>query len=375
MGNALDFEIVRIFNDIFKRLHIEGYLVGGAVRDIILRVDPIDFDFTAVLKEDEHLKKTEEISSILGCSFKYNSHYHTAKFQYKGNDIDFVMARDESYPQIASRPIVHSSGIIKDIMRRDFTINSAAMKMGENFGIIIDPAGGRYDMEKGIIRVLHGESFRDDPTRLFRGIKYASRFNFVIENETLELMKDCLHKNYLSFLSPQRIIQELYRIFEDSNVKGSMNIFKDLRIFDYIAESKIDINMCYNENKFKLLPNRKKLLVLLYKNDLEAVKGLRDSLRLGDDFVEDIIKIKLLKSMLHGEDKLIYRFLFLNQNSIDSEVLMTIFSEDCRIYNFNKYREKVKMPVNEIKNIENENRQEYVINWKIEKLIKLAGGH
>lgn len=360
------------FKNIFRELNIKAYLVGGAVRDIIVGINPIDFDFTAELSEEEHLKASEEICRLLDCKYKYNNHYHTAKFDYNGMEIDFVMARKESYRGIASKPEVFSSNIIDDIYRRDFTINSIAINM--SCGEVIDPTGGISDIEKGMVRVLHEKSFRDDPTRLFRGVKYASRFNFIIEKNTSKLMEECISEGYLGCLSPQRLQQEITGVLDDSEPLNGAEKLHELGVFNFIAGEKVGINLCYNYHSFKELSGKKKLCLIFMNNKEEKLLKLKKGLALGDWFVTEVMKLRKTRNVLLCDDREVFRFLFKKGNSLDFDLIRVAFHNDKRIQNFIEYKSSIKISEKEISRACLKEREDFIINWKIDRLIELTGG-
>jgi len=139
--------------------------------------------------------------------------YHRARsFSHGRRDdrdsrrIDIATARQETYAQPATLPIVEQSSIEEDLHRRDFTINTLAICLNpRRFGILIDNGGGRRDLKDGTIRVLHKRSFMDDPTRLFRAVRFEQRFGFHMDAETLALAKGAMQTNLIHRLSGSRL--------------------------------------------------------------------------------------------------------------------------------------------------------------------------
>lgn len=156
-------KVVKNFMDILNRYKIQFYLVGGAVRDLIIGKEPIDYDFVAQLNRERHLEISQHISKQLNCELVYNKHYCTSKFIVDGNDIDFVMARKETYDKIAAIPKVEEGTLYDDLKRRDFTINTIAYDVLNNK--YIDIFDGINDIKNKKVVVLHDNSFKDDPTR------------------------------------------------------------------------------------------------------------------------------------------------------------------------------------------------------------------
>jgi tRNA nucleotidyltransferase (CCA-adding enzyme) len=158
------------------------YLVGGAVRDLLLGRPRADVDL--VVEGD-----AAALAERLGGASAEHDRFGTVKVELEGHEIDIASARTESYPAPGALPVVApGEGIEVDLGRRDFTINAMAVPLaGEPR--VIDPHGGREDLERGVLRVLHPRSFEDDPTRALRAARYAARFDFELEPETAALLR------------------------------------------------------------------------------------------------------------------------------------------------------------------------------------------
>lgn len=224
------------------------YVVGGFVRDLLLKIPSTELELQAN-QTDEHSKFDLDIviegDAILfahhiqrkfGGKVVIHRQFGTAKWllshpempidrasllsalEQNNPDIqlpeslDFVTARTEFYTAPTVLPTVESSSIKLDLHRRDFTINTLALCLNPNrWGILLDFYGGVNDLHKRIIRVLHSISFIDDPTRILRAVRYEQRFNFLIEERTLELLHDA--RELLKRVTAARIRHELQRIF------------------------------------------------------------------------------------------------------------------------------------------------------------------
>ena len=114
--------------------------------------------------------------------------FGTSTVRWQDMRVDLARTRSETYARPGSLPAVEPAGIEADLLRRDFTVNAMALRLG-NGDSLLDPAGGRGDLERRVIRVLHRESFRDDPTRIFRAVRYAARLGFELDPETDELAR------------------------------------------------------------------------------------------------------------------------------------------------------------------------------------------
>ena len=180
------------------------YYVGGVVRDEMLGVTSIDTDYCYEGDAIEFSKKFNVM--------KTNPDFGTVRVQNNGEEIDIASTRTETYPKKGHLPVLDKIGcvIVDDLKRRDFTIN--AMAKNTLTGEVLDYFGGRDDLNNKKIRVLHKESFIDDPTRIVRGLKFAVRFGFELESQTKTLQDDYL-KNINYDMSYHRLKKELIETF------------------------------------------------------------------------------------------------------------------------------------------------------------------
>ncbi len=200
-----------------------AYLVGGYVRDTTLGIEHRDID---IVVEGDATMAAKQLNTKLKGNLNIHKKFGTASITTKQMRIDLASARVEKYASPAKLPHVYPSTINEDLNRRDFTINAMAMSISnENFGEIFDPFNGMEDIKKGIIRVLHKESFNDDPTRIFRALRYKNRFGFKIGKRTKALMTEAINKRMIQRLTDQRILNEIRLIFEETNYQ---DIIKDI---------------------------------------------------------------------------------------------------------------------------------------------------
>ena len=182
------------------------YYVGGVVRDGILGVPSFDTDYCYQGNAIE-FAKNQGLNII-----KENSAFGTVRVLYEGKEIDIASTRCETYPRKGHLPQVEKIGcpLDEDVKRRDFTINAIAKRTTD--GEIIDFTGGIRDIEAKKLRVLHDKSFIDDPTRIVRGLKFAIRFGFELDEKTKELQEEYLcNINY--DMSYHRLKKELVETF------------------------------------------------------------------------------------------------------------------------------------------------------------------
>jgi tRNA nucleotidyltransferase (CCA-adding enzyme) len=177
------------------------YLVGGAVRDLLLGRGRADIDL--VVEGD-----AAALAERLGAGHVSHQRFATAKVRLDGHEVDVAGARSETYPQPGALPVVEPAASVEDdLARRDFTINAMAVPLGGE-ARLIDPHDGLADLEAGLLRVLHPGSFADDPTRAIRAARYAARFGFEPEPETARLLREA----GLGAVSADRREAELLRL-------------------------------------------------------------------------------------------------------------------------------------------------------------------
>ena len=208
------------------------YLAGGFVRDLLLGLTPDDFDFVV---EGDAPALARAVARELGGEVKAHAPFGTATwFDPGGAAIDFATARTETYPQPAALPVVTpGASIAADLHRRDFTINAMALRVdGAHFGELLDPHGGQSDLAARAVRVLHPGSFVDDPTRLFRAVRYEQRLGFTIASGTLALIPGAW--DALAALTGDRVRHEFELIFREPRVVAMLARLAGLEILPYV---------------------------------------------------------------------------------------------------------------------------------------------
>ena len=192
------------------RSNLRAFLVGGTVRDLLLDREGLDVDVTI---EGDAIALAREVAASTGAKLKA-SEFGTATLKSGAFRLDLTTARAETYMKPGALPKVRPSTIHDDLLRRDFSINAVAVELtGPAPGKILDPTGGVADLRAGLVRVLHHRSFQDDATRIIRAVRYAARFNFRIEESTLDLLARDL--SYLDKISGTRLRQEMSRVFAE----------------------------------------------------------------------------------------------------------------------------------------------------------------
>lgn len=179
------------------------YLVGGAVRDLLLGRRPLDLD---VVVEGDALALAREI----GGEIRSHDRFGTGTVRLDGAMYDLASARRERYAQPGALPEVAPASIDEDLRRRDFSVNALAVPLtGAAAGSVLEVPGGLHDLSGGAMRILHPASFRDDPTRLLRLLRYATRLGFTVEPQTAQLARDAVDAGALDTVSGPRIGTEL----------------------------------------------------------------------------------------------------------------------------------------------------------------------
>ena len=225
LESALSTERMRLLHLVRDEATQRGlplYIVGGSVRDLVVGRRLNDFDLTV---EGDAIALARSLASKHGGKVTAHTKFGTAKWFLPKNlasdsgthDIlDFISARSETYKHPAALPTVEMGSLDDDLSRRDFTINALAIRLdGPHFGQLRDDLNGIEDLQKGIVRVLHPRSFIDDPTRMYRAVRYEKRYAFKIAEETLAFIPEA--SPFIEKLSAQRIRHELDLILEEPN--------------------------------------------------------------------------------------------------------------------------------------------------------------
>lgn len=199
----------------------DAYLVGGSVRDLLMGTMNLDIDLVI---EGNGIAFARSLSKHYNARLKTHERFGTAKIVFmpakdldRGLNIDVATARTEYYEEPAALPKVETSSIKKDLYRRDFSINTLAVRLNpDRYGGLIDFFGGQRDIRDRVVRVLHNLSFVEDPTRAFRAVRFAERFGFRISKHTENLIKSALKLNLFDKLSGSRLYDELLLTFSET---------------------------------------------------------------------------------------------------------------------------------------------------------------
>lgn len=207
------------------------YLVGGPVRDLLLGRACTDVDIVLI---GSAIEFANIVVAQLGGVLVTHPQFGNATWQKNGIAVDFITARREFYASPAALPTVEPSDLEADLKRRDFTINTLAIRLdGDRWGELVDLCGGMLDLEAGIVRFLHPLSFQDDPTRIFRAVRYEQRLSFVLSDETEIAVQ--AHKQFVQRLSGVRIWHELVLILHESTRCAILERLDELNVLQEIV--------------------------------------------------------------------------------------------------------------------------------------------
>jgi tRNA nucleotidyltransferase/poly(A) polymerase len=262
--------VLRKTIDFFVKSEHHAYLVGGYVRDSTLGRESIDID---IVVEGDGVKVARKLNAKLNGKLTCHAEFGTATIILNSHRVDLASARTEKYPSPAHLPHVYPSTIVEDLNRRDFTINAIAMSISkENFGEIFDPFEGLNDIKKKLIRILHRDSFIDDPTRIFRALRYKNRFGFKVEEDTERMMREAIKNGMVSRLSGQRIFNELQLIFEEDTFQHTVEDLAHYGVFQ-VKRSELKMLPSSNSHAFYFLVSRLPKNTIPLTKDAQTIVG------------------------------------------------------------------------------------------------------
>jgi len=215
------------------RCEVPLFVVGGCVRDLLLGIENLDLDLVI---EGDGIAFARKLGEALHARVKVHERFGTAILLLKdGFRLDVATARTEYYEYPTALPTVEQSSIKKDLYRRDFTMNALAVRLnGKSFGDVLDFYGGQRDLNDKVIRVLHGLSFVEDPTRVFRAIRFESRFGFRLGKDTAALIAGAVKMNLFQRLSGHRLLEELKLLLGERKPKQAIKRLAELHLLKFI---------------------------------------------------------------------------------------------------------------------------------------------
>lgn len=212
------------------------YLVGGIVRDFLLGRENFDLDFVTLSPASRFAQRIlPDLETVFGPDLKLLEHppFGTVRLELTPDlHIDIATARKETYPQPAVLPVVTYPVIIEeDLRRRDFTINTLAFSPTRG---LYDPYNGLQDLREGWLRILHPQSFRDDPTRMIRGVRFAARLGYRFESASEQLLIEGLGAGYFELLSAERKRNELRLILKELRPAKALRLLTEYGLLQAI---------------------------------------------------------------------------------------------------------------------------------------------
>jgi poly(A) polymerase len=214
MNIHLNHKIFRVLSEVLTANNIQGFVIGGYVRDLLLERQSKDIDIVVV---GSGIDFAGEVAKKLGRKGKINIYrnYGTAMLKYDDLDLEFVGARKESYRSDSRNPIVEDGTLEDDQNRRDFTINALAISLNEDtYGELLDPFKGLMDLKHKIIRTPLDPAitYSDDPLRMMRAIRFSTQLGFTIEEKSLQAIRD--YRERIAIISKERIIDEINKMIQ-----------------------------------------------------------------------------------------------------------------------------------------------------------------
>ncbi len=205
---------------------VAAYLVGGPVRDLMLKRPTADLDITV---EGNAIRLADSFAAVYrGAKVVRYPAFKTATVHLSdGRLVDFATARKETYARGGAFPAVAPCDIKHDLFRRDFTVNAMAIAINPKiWGKLIDPFKGKTDLVLKRIRILHAKSFLDDPTRIVRAARFKARLGFGMETNTLKILKSAVKDKALDTIKPQRYLKEFNKILKEPKSREAIKCLK-----------------------------------------------------------------------------------------------------------------------------------------------------
>ena len=236
MAERLPKDIMSLLSIVAKVADHQGvsaYVVGGFVRDLLLRIDNYDMD---IVIEDDGIRFAKVLGKELKAKVVSHPKFGTSVVCLPdGSKVDVATARTEYYKHPAALPTVEMSSIKSDLFRRDFTFNSLALKLnGKDTFVLLDYFNGQRDLKDKVVRVLHNLSFVEDPSRAFRAIRFEQRLKFRIGKQTESFIKHAVKKKFIEKLSGARLYNELMLILKEPNPMNCLRRMKEFDLLQFI---------------------------------------------------------------------------------------------------------------------------------------------
>ncbi|MDH5641669.1 MAG: CBS domain-containing protein, partial [Nitrospira sp.] len=236
LRNRLPHRLVTLLEEaghLADRCEVPLFVVGGCVRDLLLHIPNDDLDLVV---EGDGIAFARKLGETLHARVKTHDRFGTAMLILPdGFKLDVATARTEYYEYPTALPTVERGSIKKDLYRRDFTINALAVRLNhKGFGDVLDFYGGQRDLNDKVVRVLHGLSFVEDPTRVFRAIRFETRFGFHLGKDTAALITGAVKMHLFHRLSGHRLLEELKLLLSERQSKQAIQRLAEFKLLTFI---------------------------------------------------------------------------------------------------------------------------------------------
>lgn len=324
MQNKKNLEVLKVILELSQNADLKVFVVGGAVRDLILLkqnaeaknisssqklLTNINLPDVDLLMNSDIYKFSEVLEETKLCRVKVHKQFLTAKLEFSDSlSFDLVQTRSESYLSSGTLPIVKIGDFEADTKRRDFTVNTLKLSLEDyldclvqDFSLtkvrsaVIDQAQGLEDLEQGLIRTLHAESFRDDPTRIFRALRYKGRLNGKLEKQTQAQLQLAIQARYLNNISEVRVLNELIKIIAEPSfekIKNDFDIFNIAIDQIFSAEDLVLLQLKRSVNQpDQVLTREQTMILLLSALGIENAEGIFVRMQIAKELRKKLIAI------------------------------------------------------------------------------------
>jgi len=356
--------LIKVIDDLGEladKHNIKTYLVGGFVRDMLLKYPNLDID---VVVEGDGITFAKKVVKKFDGRIRPHKKFGTAVVVLPNDfHIDFTSARSEYYEHPAALPSVENSSIYQDLYRRDFSVNSMAIALNKkNFGQILDFFGGQRDILEKRIKIMHNLSFIEDPTRIFRAVRFEQRYGFCMDSQTENLARNAIGMKLVDELTTSRVREELVALFSESkswrvvmrldNLKALRTVHPQLKSTPYVIKRLKEIQSSFyklsDEFSQKPLLWIVNMIGLFYDIPLNEAEKWCSKMKMKKKFADKIIqgvseikdRVKSLKRKKIKNSQ-IYKIL----NELYSESIIVIYALFPNVGN------KIEKYINELKDV------------------------
>lgn len=356
-------QLLDIFDDIHRETGDRYFLVGGFVRDILLGTTSTDIDIAVEGSIDRVI---DQVNDRIDSEYVYYERFQTATLMLEDLKVDLITCRKESYDHDGALPNIVPGSFEDDIWRRDFTINAMAVEVSDrNKYVLCCPKLAEDDLEKGQIRILHDRSFFEDPTRIFRAIRYMCRLGFVLEANTKKQLIEAVENGAPNKVSSDRIFSEICRDLSERAAFDILHAYKDWNLDQYIAPGlqlpaklKEDLAMLdrlelrFIEDTESFDPCELRLLAVFHHNYNKA-QAFIEKFHLSKRFSNMLLSMEKLAERITASDSTIKNSEIYNVfQDVQDEVLLTLYvcTEKMLVKNIiERYYTKLKNVINPVR--------------------------